>query len=142
MRTAVCFNRKNGVDDQTDAGKHATPSTKSNLVSNAIRYPLRRYGAAFDLDHGSGNDPDQGRTCAGQMSFTTAAPRVSENWVGLCSLCQKFEKQEKGQPNYAYFISHHPSATAADVVAIEIPIEVAISFAHSQYDTHALPRSA
>ena len=36
-------------------------------------------------------------------------------------------------------MSHQPSAKARDVVAIEIAIEVAISFAHSQYDKHAFP---
>ena len=34
-----------------------------------------------------------------------------------------------------YFRSHHKSVKAIDVVAIEIAGEVAISFAHSQYDT-------
>ena len=37
--------------------------------------------------------------------------------------------------NLRYFTINHPSATAKDVVAMEIAIEVAISFAHSQYDT-------
>jgi hypothetical protein len=44
------------------------------------------------------------------------------------------------QPNAsshpAYFTSHQ-IAKAIEVVVIEIPSEVAISFAHSQYDTHA-----
>jgi hypothetical protein len=40
----------------------------------------------------------------------------------------------------AYFPSHHPIASATDVMAIEIASDVAISFAHSQYDTHASSR--
>ena len=36
-----------------------------------------------------------------------------------------------------YWPNHHPIASAADVIAIEIATDIAISFAHSQYDTHA-----
>jgi hypothetical protein len=39
-------------------------------------------------------------------------------------------------------VSHHQSKKAAAVVDKEIPSEVAISFAHSQYDTNTIFHSA
>jgi hypothetical protein len=35
-----------------------------------------------------------------------------------------------------YFKSHHQIAIGIDVIAMEIPSEIAISLAHSKYDTH------
>ena len=36
-------------------------------------------------------------------------------------------------------MSHHQSAKVVAVIKIEINSDVAISFAHSQYDTNAIP---
>ena len=36
-------------------------------------------------------------------------------------------------------MSHHQSAKVMTVIKIEITSDVAISFAHSQYDTNAIP---
>ena len=42
-------------------------------------------------------------------------------------------------PSRCYFLSHHQNTKPMDVVVREIVTEIAISFAHSQYDTHAFP---
>ncbi len=50
---------------------------------------------------------------------------------------QRRQCGNEGGPKSRYFASHHQIAKAIDVVAMEIAIELAISFGHSQYDTHA-----
>jgi hypothetical protein len=53
-----------------------------------------------------------------------------------------FDHLSRRRRERSYFMNHNQSAAPMAVVMVEIPSDIAISFAHSQYDTNANFQSA
>jgi hypothetical protein len=65
-----------------------------------------------------------------------ATSRLRPSCAGSHTVCAEAERRPT---EAAYFVSHHQSEKATAVVQVEIASDIPISFAHSQFDTNALP---